>query len=158
MVPSVVFDFIVGDGCCQGCGVAPSMNGVTLSTSFTVESIWRWLHFLAKGGIGFIGILKRIHQHEYLYEMCRCKGNTNAASLEVGFDGNMNGFHDCCHCRKMSARREHKGKSDENAESITVPAVHGGPYMQLMQTCQSDGLSSPWVGSDAAGFSSWDQT
>ena len=70
----------------------------------------------------------------------------------------MNGFHDCCHCRKLSARREYKGKSDENADSITVPAVHGGPYMQVMQTFQPDGLSPRWVGSDAAGFSSWDQT
>ena len=40
----------------------------------------------------------------------------------------------------MSARREHKGKSDENADSITVPAVHGGPYMQ-----DDADLSIGWV-------------
>lgn len=44
---------------------------------------------------------------------------TNISSLEVGFDGNefcsrWFAFGCCCHVRKLSARREDKGKDDKN--------------------------------------------
>lgn len=47
---------------------------------------------------------------------------TYISSLQVGFDGNVFcsrwfAFY-CCHFRKLSARREHKGKKDENGSSI----------------------------------------
>ncbi len=86
------------------------------------------IHFVAVGGIGIITILEGVHQPMLLFIISPLTDNTNIGSLEVGVHGNGDWFCHCCHCRKLSASREYKGKSDGNAVSITISAFHGQPH------------------------------
>ena len=74
------------------------------------------------------------------FEVCLLTENTNVSSIKVGVNSNC--FKCCCslcccHVRKLSAGREDKGKSDENA---TLNATLGCSVGQSF-TCRAMGSS-----------------
>ena len=131
MVSPIIFDFVVYDVGCKRCGVTPSMIGFTLSMLFRRDLTCLTKHTFRRR--------RRNQAHRRtgrrpsanaLSVMSLSTENTNVGSPEVGINGNRSWFccccccRCCCHCRKLSASREYKGKSDENAISITMSASH----------------------------------